>query len=500
MGMLALPSVTLDFAGFTSEEGSLEASEQFRVYGPGFKGSGNASLAQDIEPEYLAVSADSLTAWVTLQENNGLARINLGSAPSVEWIHGLGLQDYGLAANATDTKDDGLDLVTTHPGLKGFFLPDGIARLTVDGTDYLLLANEGDLREYPGFNEEGLVENTGDSKNVVLDTATFDGTAKDALSGMSVTRFPFSPVAVTNPVNALLNFGGRSFSVRSGASGALLWDSGRLLDDEARAQGVYEEERSDEKSSEPESVTVGWLGTTPLAFVGLEKASSVAIFDMSNPTTPTLRQWLYRSGDVGPEGLLFVAANESPSGKDLLVTSNEKSGTLSVWQAGDDGQFLWTSTRDLGKVGASEITAYAPSSRRLFTVCNDEPSRIEVTALGSDLSLTPAGTLVIENLGLGVNSVAVHGGFVAAAIEGFEKTEPGLVAVWDTQTLKLVAKAKTGALPDMVTFTPDGTKILTADEGEPSLDYAVDPVGSVTIIDARTLKKEWERPTRGRSP
>ena len=40
--------------------------------------------------------------------------------------------------------------------------------------------------------------------------------------------------------------------------------------------------------------------------------------------------------------------------------------------------------------------------------------------------------------------------------------------------------------PDMVTFTPDSTKILSADEGEPRGGYGAgntDPQGTVTVVD-----------------
>ena len=84
----------------------------------------------------------------------------------------------------------------------------------------------------------------------------------------------------------------------------------------------------------------------------------------------------------------------------------------------------------------------------------------------------------------GPTSVAVHPGneFVAVAIVNDTKTDNGIVALFDMDG-KYIKKYDVGALPDMVTFTHDGSKILVANEGEPNDDYDVDPEGSVSIID-----------------
>lgn len=50
---------TLDFSGFAGQAEALK-TKGFRIFGP------NASFAQDVEPEYVTISSDSKTAWVTL--------------------------------------------------------------------------------------------------------------------------------------------------------------------------------------------------------------------------------------------------------------------------------------------------------------------------------------------------------------------------------------------------------------------------------------------------
>ena len=79
--------------------------------------------------------------------------------------------------------------------------------------------------------------------------------------------------------------------------------------------------------------------------------------------------------------------------------------------------------------------------------------------------------------GASVNSVAVQGGLVAVAVQDAVKTNPGLVAIYRAADLSLVGQVAVGALPDMLTFTPDGKTLLVANEGEPSDDYQINPEG-----------------------
>jgi len=135
---------TLDFASFASQESILKA-KGFRIFGK------NASFAQDIEPEYLTVSADSRTAWVTLQENNGIAKINL-SSKTITNIFPLGFKDYSQEENHIDPSDINKAYTPASWKVKGMYMPDGIAIVEEFGIPFLFTANEGDARKYPDGN------------------------------------------------------------------------------------------------------------------------------------------------------------------------------------------------------------------------------------------------------------------------------------------------------------------------------------------------------------
>jgi len=137
-----------------------------------------------------------------------------------------------------------------------------------------------------------------------------------------------------------------------------------------------------------------------------------------------------------------------------------------------------------GALGAAEITAYDAASKRLFVV-NGANGTVDVLDLSNPTLPVRAGSISVAALGASANSVAVHEGLVAVAIEASPKTSPGTVAFYNAASLALLSNVRVGALPDMVVFTPDGNKVLVANEGEPNsygLPDSVDPEGSVSVI------------------
>jgi DNA-binding beta-propeller fold protein YncE len=468
----------LNFSSYNNQETTLEAGG-LRVFGL------NADLAKDVEPEYIAVAADSKTAWISLQENNGLARINLNGTPAITNIFPLGFKDYGATGNEIDPSDkDSKIAFAKYPKVFGMYQPDGIATFNEGGMDYVITANEGDVRDYytnfvEGVKVSGLTLDESDFPNAVE-------LKKDAQLGrLVVTQFAKSSTAETL-YSDLLSFGARSFSIWNGTTGAQVFDSGKDLEVQANTANAYPDDRSDAKGVEPENLTIGMVGSKRFVFVGLERADAVAVYDITDMSNITFKQFLKTTGDDAPEGILFVSATDSPSGNPLLVVSNEDSGNVTVYRSDANGVFSFASRLVLeGGAAAAEISAYDPTTKRLFVLNNGtllKNSRIEVLNLADPTKLSLLTTIDLSPYAGGINSVAVKNGKLAGALQGVDKTQQGTVVVFDTSTYALLGIAKVGALPDMLTFSPDGKFILTADEGEAKDDYSYDPLGSVSII------------------
>ena len=433
---------TAGFGAFTGQEAALRA-KGIRIYGPG------ASASQDLEPEYIALSADGKTAWVTLQENNALAKVDIATA-TVTDILPLGFKDHGATGNEMDVSDrDGpsnsaLIKIKTWAGVNGMYQPDSMVSYTVGGKTYLVTANEGDARAWGEDNPAylttqnpalGFIEELGVSAltraagwqvvppqlrtvagstptplvGALLDPAVFGycgatagvlGTAAspgtcntngelgrlniswvqgyktDAMGApLRYNSFGVQDAAGDRLMyDKLYSYGARSFSIWD-EGGKLVWDSGSEIEkflesdgcklgsarnipcanffNSAHNRGDAKDNRSDNKGPEPEGVAVGIIGSKTFAFIGLERMGGVLVYDITNPKAParvdylnTREEWtkdpeteanatpsgLSAIGDLGPEGLVFVPAAQSPNGKPLLIVGNEVSGTTVVMQ------------------------------------------------------------------------------------------------------------------------------------------------------------------------
>lgn len=345
---------TADFSRFNSDAERTKLIEAgVRIYGP------NASVAQDLEPEYITMPDDQ-TAFVTLQENNAIAVVDLRNA-KVEKILALGLKDHSLAGNELDASDRDSAIAIENWPVFGMYEPDAIDSFKVGGKRYLITANEGDARDYTGFAEEIRIGSSGYRLDPTIFPPDVAAALKQntAIGRLNATRFS-GDIDGDGDFDRIQVLGGRSFTIWSD-EGELVYDSGSLLEQitaeaypdffNASNTDNSRDSRSDNKGPEPEGVVVGEVAGRPYAFIGLERIGGIAVFDLSNPKAPLFKTYVNRrdftqtpslnddeeasnpaAGDLGPEGLEFVPAWASPSRKPLLIVGNEISGTTTVWE------------------------------------------------------------------------------------------------------------------------------------------------------------------------
>jgi 6-phosphogluconolactonase (cycloisomerase 2 family) len=338
---------TVGFSGYNGQAAALRA-QGIRIYGG--LASAPSTVAQDLEPEYVAVSANSQTAYITLQENNAIAVLDL-TTKQFTALRPVGYSDLSQPGRGIDASDQTADVLVANWPIKGMRQPDAIAAFEVGGTSYLITANEGDSRDYSGFSE------------VVRLGAT--GYALDA------TAFPYANLLKNNNVLGRLNvtnktgdtdgdgdfdeiyaYGGRSFSIYNATTGAEVHDSGNLLERVTATDATFgaifnasntfgevpvRKNRSDDKGPEPEGVATGRIGNNLYAFVSMERVGGVLVFNINNPAAPVLETYMNNrsataaTGDLGPEGIVFLSATDSPTGQPLLILANEVSSTVAVY-------------------------------------------------------------------------------------------------------------------------------------------------------------------------
>ena len=328
-------AVNVDFTAYDSSE------ERQKLVDAGIVMKKDTVPSEDLEPEYIAAGND--TAYVTLQEANAIAVIDLDSL-KVTGIYSAGYEDYSTTAVDIDKKDEAYN-PAVYESLRGIRMPDGVALYSVDGVDYIVTANEGDSREWGDYLNEDerdfgdvqtsptgkiTAENSGlTGKVVFFDSSDYDGLD----SGLDYV------------------FGGRSFTVfRADESGLTeIYDSGS--DFEAKTAEYIPEnfncsnddksldDRSGKKGPESESITVGTVGERMYAFIGLERVGGVMVYDITDPAETVYVNYINSrdfsediAGDDSPEGLCFIPAADSADGNAYLLAACEVSGTVAAYE------------------------------------------------------------------------------------------------------------------------------------------------------------------------
>lgn len=305
----------------------------------GIRIEGNKTASEDLEPEYITVSPNSKVAFVSLQENNAIAKLDLTSKPpSLVTVFPMELQDHSkIPLDAND-----IDLVPSFRTLKNLFgmpMPDTIAAYNAkDRKLYVVTANEGDARS-----EEVRV------RSITLDLIAFPNN-NTFFQNLRVSNRPEDKNAA-GKFERLLALGTRSFSIYD-ENGKRVYDSGNEFEAitgalnptnfNADSSSSKTDDRSDNKGPEPEALDVGEIDGRYYAFIGLERVGGVMVYDITVPCESfyvtyvnnrdfSKNQSTAEALDLAPESIKFVHKDDSPTGSHMLLVANEVSGTTTIY-------------------------------------------------------------------------------------------------------------------------------------------------------------------------
>ncbi|MGH1437974.1 MAG: choice-of-anchor I family protein, partial [Lewinella sp.] len=361
-GAGAATTTTADFTAFNASQATLQA-QGVRIFGPG------ATVAQDLEPEYITITDDGATAYVTLQENNAFAVVDIASSTVTE-IRALGLKAYCEPGNDIDAsnQDDGIN-IKNWPAV-GMYQPDGIECYTANGQMYIVSANEGDARDYDGFSEE----NRADDLN--LDEAAYPDAAdlqqNENLGRLTITTTE-GDLDGDGDYDQITSFGARSFSIWNATTGDLVFDSGSDLANISALitptffnandgdEGEFDN-RSDDKGIEPEGIAIKEIGGSVYAFVIFERAAGgFAVYNITDPVAPYFVTYVPGAdvGDIAPESIVVVDPNNNPTDGFLVLLASEDSGTLSTFSVTDNKETGIIPVTVLANGGSGVYTAYS---------------------------------------------------------------------------------------------------------------------------------------------
>lgn len=320
--------VDLAQAGYASVE---------KVEGLALLESGQLALINDNDFGVAGIVIDNATGRFTLAPGYVPETVTLGLIK----VPGLDASDRDTAIN-----------IRNWP-VYGMYEPDSIAAFRFGKKTFLITANEGDARDWPGFSEEARVS------SLTLDPTLFPNATtlrrNENLGRLNVTR-SLGDADGDGDFEALFTLGGRSFSIWS-TDGAQVYDSGSELEHIVAASNPQFfnasnedrsfDSRSDNKGPEPEGLVIGTVGERRYAFIGLERMGGVITYDITDPYAPLFVDYTNNrdfsvdpatapaAGDLGPEGLLFIDAKSSPTNAPLLVVANEVSGTVTVYSVSE---------------------------------------------------------------------------------------------------------------------------------------------------------------------
>ncbi len=379
-GIINADVTQIGFEEFDGPRAS-ELRDNVRISGP------NASVAQDLEPEYLTF-ADNGKIYVALQENNAMAIVNPESK-SVEKIVGLGEKSWSDSKLDSSNKDKIVGNFKSYPQLVGLFMPDTLDSYSVNGKSYIVSANEGDGREYGIKTTQERCEQANFKWDEDDYQGTGDYTSKEGtcLSHVDEVRGKKLKVASDHPLapalkdNALLArlkvikpeqalsatdnvqaFGARSFSIWD-ENGELVFDSGddfatiALMTEGKQFNSTNDsnrsgDDRSDDKGIEPEAIETAEINGRHYAFIGLERQGGIMVYDVSEPSQAVFLHYVNhrnyeqpvctqveesecandtynpKAGDLGPESINYFTRN----GGHFIAVGNEVSGTTSVYR------------------------------------------------------------------------------------------------------------------------------------------------------------------------
>ncbi|MFI3236992.1 MAG: choice-of-anchor I family protein [Lachnospiraceae bacterium] len=394
-----------------------------------------ATLAQDVEPEYIAVSEDSKTAYITLQENNAIATLDLESKTITD-IQGLGFKDHSVEGNELDLNKNDKQALIQNEDVYGVYMPDGLATINIGGVQYVLTPNEGDSREWEGLDgieyiNEAESEAEGLNDDGELEALEYKMVATEAGLNSKETKYTYDTEGLDDDKTYV--FGARSFSIFRADDMSLVYDSGsdfekitaELYPDFFNSDNEEDkiDNRSDNKGPEPEDVKVLTIGDRIYAFIALERISGIMMYDITDPANAFYVDYYsnrtftipenadedgdniistsnYQNfGDLAPEGICTVTAEDSPTGKSLVLVANEVSGTVSVIEINVP---VDTGTTDTGSTDTGSTSSDSGSSDYVKPEVNWITAASDITtALASgeaqNVELLAGDTMVVPN-------------------------------------------------------------------------------------------------------